>query len=134
MSYRVCSSCKQELPLDMYSKRKESIQYACKTCDNAKQKERRLNPEINEKHKLRMRIRQYIRKYGLSEEEALALVQDRTGECDICGKVVPLVIDHCHISGDIRGRLCGPCNTGIGLFKENINSLEQAIEYLRSYS
>ena len=134
MSYRVCSSCEQELPLDMYSKRKDGIQYACKTCDNARQKERRLNPEINEKNKLRMRIRQYIRKYGLSEEEALALVQDRTGECDICGEVVPLVVDHCHTSGNIRGRLCGPCNTGIGLFKENINSLEQAIEYLRSYS
>lgn len=134
---KICNECLQELPIAMFSKcssNANGLQGKCKPCDNLRQRKRREDPEFNERNKLRMRIRQYIRKYGLSEEEAIALVQDRTGECEICNEVVPLVVDHCHISGNLRGRLCSPCNTGLGFFKDNIQSLEQAAEYLRSYS
>jgi len=137
MMSKVCNECSQELPTKLFSKcssNKDGLQGKCKLCDNAIQRKRREDPAINEKHKLRMRIRQHIRKYGLSEEEAIDLVTNRTGECDICGDVVPLVVDHCHTTGSIRGRICSPCNTGLGFFKDNINSLEQAIDYLRSYS
>jgi hypothetical protein len=134
---KVCNECSQELPVAMFSKcsaNADGLQGKCKPCDNALQRKRREDPEINERHKLRMRIRAYIRKYNLSEEEALVLVTNRNGECEICGETAPLVVDHCHDSNNVRGRLCSPCNTGLGLFKENINSLNQAIEYLRSYS
>jgi len=40
-------------------------------------------------------------------------------------------IDHCHSSGKVRGILCELCNKGLGQFKDNINSLENAIIYLK---
>lgn len=43
-------------------------------------------------------------------------------------------LDHCHITGKIRGFLCSNCNTGLGLFKDNINLLESAIKYLRTHN
>ena len=33
-------------------------------------------------------------------------------------------IDHCHDSGKIRGLLCHQCNSGLGMFKDNINNLK----------
>ena len=41
-----------------------------------------------------------------------------------------LAIDHCHESGIVRGLLCMPCNTGLGNFKDNVQTLLNAIKYL----
>lgn len=41
-----------------------------------------------------------------------------------------LSVDHCHKTGKVRGLLCSNCNTAIGLLKEDINVLKNAINYL----
>ena len=41
-----------------------------------------------------------------------------------------LEIDHNHITGKIRGLLCGLCNKGLGLFRDNSGLLERAMNYL----
>ncbi len=33
----------------------------------------------------------------------------------------------------LRTLLCGKCNMGLGLYKESIESLQKAIDYLRKY-
>jgi hypothetical protein len=40
--------------------------------------------------------------------------------------------DHCHETMKPRGILCGPCNMGLGLFKDNIDRLYAAIHYLKN--
>lgn len=40
-------------------------------------------------------------------------------------------IDHCHVTTKVRGVLCELCNKGLGQFKDNIASLENAIKYLK---
>ena len=59
------------------------------------------------------------------------------GVCAICGSENNgratdqyFVVDHCHATGRVRGLLCHPCNAAIGLLKDNIQSLENAITYL----
>lgn len=56
--------------------------------------------------------------------------------CPICKKTtVPgltskVVCDHNHITGHPRAWICDSCNTGLGRFKDDINLLNSAIEYL----
>lgn len=49
---------------------------------------------------------------------------------DDWGRVVGLVLDHCHKTHRARGLLCPPCNTGLGFFKDNRSYLLRAINYL----
>lgn len=44
-----------------------------------------------------------------------------------------LCVDHNHKTGEIRGLLCGLCNSGIGHFKDKIKLLKKAIKYLENY-
>ena len=55
--------------------------------------------------------------------------------CQICGNIDyrrMLNIDHCHKTGKVRGLLCDSCNKALGLFKDNVESLNKAIEYLKN--
>ena len=68
-------------------------------------------------------------KYGLSEEGYQALFDEQRGRCAVCARGVPLVVDHDHETGQIRGLLCDPCNRGLGLLGEKLK-LERALDYL----
>ena len=70
-------------------------------------------------------------------DEYNEMLIEQNHKCKICeidelnaGKK-GLSVDHNHENLQIRGLLCGSCNRAIGLFKENINTLEKAIEYLK---
>ncbi len=60
-------------------------------------------------------------------------------ECPICNKIsivgvtANLVKDHDHITGIGREWICDSCNTGLGRFKDNIDFLSQAINYLKRF-
>ena len=80
------------------------------------------------------------RVYDLEPREYEALLTTQGGGCAICGSSTPtlnhnetrpnLYVDHCHTSGAVRGLLCGSCNGGLGLFKDNPERLKAAIQYL----
>ena len=40
-------------------------------------------------------------------------------------------LDHDHVTGKFRGLLCSDHNLGLGRFHDNINELQDAIDYLR---
>lgn len=75
-------------------------------------------------------------KYGINNDIYNQMFADQEGKCKICSKhqseeKVALAVDHCHETGKIRGLLCDVCNRGIGYFKEDIESLQNAIDYLK---
>ena len=39
-------------------------------------------------------------------------------------------VDHCHITGKIRGLLCKKCNLGLGYYIDSISNLASAARYL----
>jgi len=43
-----------------------------------------------------------------------------------------LVVDHCHSTGKIRGLLCHNCNRALGLMQDNVETLQNAIDYLKT--
>lgn len=70
-------------------------------------------------------------RYGLSIEEYAALGERQGGRCAICeARIDNLHVDHCHSTGRVRGLLCGPCNRGIGMLRDDPAILRRAIDYL----
>lgn len=50
------------------------------------------------------------------------------------GKRINLAIDHDHMTGKVRALLCGDCNAGLGLFRDNVELLNLAKEYLERHT
>jgi hypothetical protein len=69
-----------------------------------------------------------LRKYQLTMETFRKLMNDG---CEICGDTEKLVLDHNHDTGAFRGCLCHRCNTAIGQFKDSIEVMENAINYIK---
>lgn len=75
--------------------------------------------------------------YGVTRDQFDALVSRQNGGCAICAatsgyrkKKTPLVVDHDHMTGIVRGLLCQPCNSAIGFFADNPELLKRAAVYL----
>lgn len=88
-----------------------------------------------------IREQQLRKNYGLTPEDYDRMYDEQGGKCAICKSddhkgrksVKYWPIDHCHTTGKIRGLLCFRCNSGLGNFKDDIDSLKQAIEYLEKH-
>jgi len=82
-------------------------------------------------------------RYGLTEPEYDMLHRDQSGVCCICkkpetvkhrnGSIRCLAVDHCHLTGMVRGLLCSRCNTALGLLGDDTERVERALEYLRRF-
>ena len=71
--------------------------------------------------------------FGLTLDDYEKMLALQKGVCAICGQRdehFSLAVDHCHVTGRIRGLLCSQCNRGLGLFRDSIESLRAAINYL----
>ena len=72
--------------------------------------------------------RKYL--YGISQEEYNRMYDEQHGLCAICGVGPAEHLDHDHVTTENRGLLCGNCNRGLGLFKDNPSFLLAAVVYL----
>jgi Recombination endonuclease VII len=75
---------------------------------------------------------QLKRLYGISPAEYDALLAKQGGACAICRKRSKgrLCVDHCHVTGTVRGLLCNECNCALGYLKDDQASLVAALAYL----
>ena len=108
-----CSACHLDFPREHYQSRAtrqqpNKISSRCRTCTGQAKR---------------------AAKYDLSLEMMQELLAP--GVCDIC--LLPctaLEVDHNHNTGVVRGVLCGPCNTGLALFRDQPDVLRRAAEYI----
>jgi hypothetical protein len=74
--------------------------------------------------------------YGISLEEYDAMLARQGGVCAICKKPPAkgkrLVVDHCHLTGMVRGLLCGKCNSLLAFGNDDPDIMRAAIAYLRA--
>ena len=71
------------------------------------------------------------RKYGINTPQFNYLLEQQKDKCGICDKLLTKpFIDHCHLTGKVRGILCNSCNTGIGMAKDSFDTLLSLTTYL----
>lgn len=80
------------------------------------------------------------RKYGLTQEQYLQMLEEQNGVCAIClnpenkvhkgNQKSMLSVDHDHETGAVRGLLCDRCNTGLAAFRDQPQYMMNAILYL----
>lgn len=151
-----CSKCGEQKPLDEFyraSRNKDGRTSDCGDCRREynlaryhREKETG-NPERNAKRRKAKSYRSYSlrKRYGMTVEDYEALAESQEYLCAICGKperqtdprygtVLDLAVDHCHETGHIRGLLCSACNTAIGKFNDDPDTIRAAIAYLERQS
>jgi hypothetical protein len=101
----------------------------------------------NQKKQKRLELRQQLgykipsqerlkRDYGITQKQWLTLKAKQNHKCAICkinlSQIKIITLDHDHKTGIIRGLLCNECNRSLGGFKDNIQLLQNAINYLQN--
>ena len=122
---KVCTKCSIEKPLENFYENKAGYPASkCKPCHAEYQKEYRSKNDKAYFYTVKAR-------YNIDREQYNEMRDNQESKCKICSKEPKrLYIDHCHDSGKIRGLLCHQCNSGLGMFKDNINNLKNAVRYL----
>lgn len=113
---KICTKCKIEKPAQDFHIYRNRLRPACKICLNKMQHNSRL-----------------ISTYGITLQQYEDMLEAQDHKCTICGGFDSdrrLSVDHNHDTGAFRGLLCHQCNTGLGLFKDDIHLMKLAIQYL----
>jgi len=117
---RLCVFCDRYKPLDEFYTNSHRHRSRCKPCERT----------VVVARKMRQR-------FNLTIDEYDKMLENQQGKCAICGggrekQKYKFAVDHCHATGKIRGILCTNCNAGLGFFKDNPQSLTNALTYLIS--
>lgn len=145
---KTCSCCKVQKSVKDFYKRTSSpdgLAYLCKPCDTQKHREFNDNnrelvfkrrKKFRDENKARLSVKKNRAK--CSPEYFHKLFEEQNGSCAICGLHQNkmrrrIAIDHAHDTKEIRGLLCDNCNRSLGLLKDSIEVLQNAISYLMKY-
>jgi hypothetical protein len=84
----------------------------------------------------RIRENHLMRTWGVASAEYVAWLDAQNGVWSICQQPpdhpLAFAVDHDHGSMEIRGLLCKRCNSGLGMFSDNLDLLSRAVSYLSS--
>jgi hypothetical protein len=138
---KLCPYCKNSKPLSEWSTSKFTPY--CKQCWRKYNERHRLAHRLQSRANNRKSWNKNKDNYNLNRKRGgrtlyEILFEKQNGLCAICNnpeqsqKYKTLSVDHCHLTGSIRGLLCSNCNRALGLFKDNLLVLESAIKYLKT--
>lgn len=133
-----CSKCKENKNISEFWKnsgKPDGFSYECKLCKNQYRKNN--HSRLNIKRKDRVLQQEYgitfddYKKIWISQEGCCAIC--KTFQTEVKNKRA-LCVDHNHMTNEVRGLLCEPCNLMLGVAKENCNILQCAIEYIKKWN
>lgn len=151
---KICRGCKiekEDSEFYVWRYSKDGRDPYCKSCKNkivSKSNKYSVKHQkyLKEYYKMNKHKKNYrFYKLKMTQEEYDAMFLKQNGVCDICKgpelHYASLSVDHDHrcCPGNktcgkcIRGLLCSHCNNALGLLRENILSLQSAIEYLQKH-
>jgi len=126
-----CSKCKIVKPYSEFLKdksKKDGYRFHCNACLK----------EYYQKNRIEKLDKARTRTYGVTPEQFQQMKDAQDNACEICK--LPFVpektphVDHCHTTNRVRGLLCNHCNRGLGGFRDSINIMQSAQEYIKKYS
>ena len=142
---RNCKISKDESHYYKHPKSKNGLNTICKDCqkllygDLNRKNSLNYYYRVKKEDPLKIRMNQW-KKMGLSvtRDQYNKLYSFQGGKCAICDRHESILsnslcLDHNHYNNQIRALLCTRCNVMIGNAEDNIQILEKAIDYLRSF-
>jgi hypothetical protein len=124
-----CPDCERVLGMDDFPRTRASSSGRatyCLPCHNARGKKSRDAAGGSRTYHL-------SRRYGITAEEADAMLADQGGLCGLCRAAPAEHVDHDHATGAVRDLLCFNCNGGLGQFKDNAALLRAAARYVEAH-
>lgn len=117
--YSICKQCKETGTKKWRSENREQV--------NATVRAYAKRPERMLKNRLKY--------YEITPEEYLEMIKLQDNKCKLCFKSPPtsrrpLVVDHNHVTGKVRGLLCYGCNRLMVLI-DNAELLKRALAYAK---
>ena len=117
-----------------------TLDYKCVECHKAKKKEHRKTKQGKKVH-----IRSHFKmKYGIDEYGWLRMYKEQDGKCLTCDTTsharwweqgfTGFCVDHCHITGKVRGLLCQVCNKLTGQIEKDHQRLHKIIDHIDYHS
>jgi hypothetical protein len=114
--------------------REDPVRRAYTRAVSARSHARRLAADP-EKEKARLRHQYLKATYGITSARFAEMLADQGGGCAICHRPNSerrhLSVDHDHVTGQVRGLLCDPCNRLLAEGRDSEAILRSAIDYLR---
>lgn len=144
---KTCRQCDRTLPVSAFGLRKAAGGSAkwrsrCRECEATDQRLRAKNAHRGRSRALTapyLSLRKYAKELGIPWAEVVERYPT-DNRCEVCGRTpqeansggryVRLSLDHCHITGRLRGFLCGPCNSGLGYLGDTPERVRAALKYL----
>lgn len=119
-TFRMCKVCRAKRSADQYARNRERVNKRCR--------------EWYSKHREHRATLARVRKYGITR----AALEAMGSVCEICQSDLKIVgakqntihVDHNHATGEVRGILCGRCNTAVGMLKDDPALARRAAAYL----
>ena len=130
METKLCKACDTIKPVSDFYYQRGKPSHPCKECKKASIKEARTPEKIREDN---------LKKFGITQRDYELMFSEQDCGCAICGgTTMPgdkkyLAVDHCHSTGEVRGLLCNSCNLLLGHAKDSVETLQNAIDYLRKH-
>ena len=128
--HKWCPDCDTVKPLEAFpaSRAAPSGRYTyCKPCHNARG--RATLDAVGGSRTYHLK-----RRYGISAEDADAMLAAQSGVCAICRAAPARHVDHDHATGAVRALLCFNCNGGLGQFRDDPSLLHLAAFYLEHHA
>lgn len=85
--------------------------------------------------------RNCLQRYKLNTPQREQLLAKQNYQCALCERHIKFdgrggngrsaCIDHDHITNEVRGILCGNCNTWLGFFESKIHNIDKIKQYLQ---
>lgn len=137
--YPYCKSCEKLAKSKWYSENVDYVKSKTKK-RNIEKKEHvaAAKKRWQQANKDKIRAIALKHSFGITNEDYLQMLTSQHGKCAICTKTpeegIFLCVDHDHKTGKIRGLLCHRCNKLLGFAQDSVETLNEAISYLRKSS